>query len=96
MFDWNRSHILTENQFPFVNQTSAIKQCALIIAATGYTRGQSENFSQAYVKLGRSGRWVGTWTGAAVTVTLRKAFLVATHGYERQHTRMLPPMSMEP
>jgi len=36
----------------------------------GSIRGQGEKLS-VYVKLGTSGRWIGTWTEAGVTATLR-------------------------
>ena len=32
------------------------------------------------MKLGTSSHWVGSWTGAVVTATLPKPFLVAAHG----------------
>ena len=49
------------------------------IWTTGSIQGHNV-LGVAYVKLGTSGRWVGTRTGAGVTSTLVKAFFVAAHG----------------
>ena len=34
-------------------------------------KGKVKLLGLAYVKLGTSGRWLGIWTGAGVTATLR-------------------------
>jgi hypothetical protein len=57
--------------------------------------GRSEKFLAQLttdVKLGTSGRWVGTRKGAGVTATLVKAFLVSAYGamgYDKQSFTLL-------